>query len=95
MAIILIGCDATADREIKRAEQALDEALNVSADAYAPDDYSTAEELFQEAVALARDNRILEARNVAINAKLRAEDARKKAEERHKIMEEQSRKLGR
>lgn len=95
IAFVLVGCDTTADRELNRAERALDEALDVNADAYASDDYVAAEELLIEAAELARDNRIQEAREAAIKCKLRAEDAKKKALERHRIMEEEADRLGR
>ncbi len=91
----LSGCDTTADRELARAEKALEAAMEVSADAHATDDYNKAEEYFQEAVELSHDNRVQEARAAAIKAKLRAEDARKKAEERLRILESEMEKLGR
>ncbi len=92
---LLWGCDTTANREIARAEKALDEALEVNADAYATEDYNAATELFQDATALAADKRIQEARTAAIKAKIRAEDAKKKAEERHKILEGEMERIGR
>ena len=91
----LIGCDTTAERELNRAEVALDKALDVNADAYASDDYMAAEELLIEASDLAKDSRIQEARAAAIKSKLRAEDAERKALERHKIMEAEMERLGR
>ncbi len=81
----LSGCRTTADREITRAERAIDEALDYNADAYATDDYNAAEELLREAVDLQDDGRIEEARHSAIKSKLRAEEALKKAKEVHRI----------
>lgn len=91
----LAGCDTTAERELRRAEKALEEALDISADAYATEDYTAAEELFQEAVELSDNDRIQEARAKAIKAKLRAEDALKKAEERIRILNLEMDRLGR
>lgn len=95
VAVSLVGCDTTADRELRRAEKALDEALEINADAYATDDYRRAEELLEEAAALANDGRIQEAREAAIKCKLRAEDAKRKAEERHQILDAEMDELGR
>ncbi|MFH0765288.1 MAG: hypothetical protein V2A61_02595 [Calditrichota bacterium] len=95
IAVSLSGCDTTADRELRRAERALNEALEVNADSYATDDYTAAEELFQEAMELSRNNRIQEARAAAIKVKLRAEDAQRKAEERHRILQDEMDRLGR
>lgn len=93
--LILAGCDTSAERELKRAEKALDEALAFNADAYATDDYNAAEALMNEAAELSADNRIQEARQAAIKAKLKAEDAKRKAEERHKILSDEMDQLGR
>ncbi|MFC2150155.1 hypothetical protein ACFLQV_01500 [Calditrichota bacterium] len=93
--LLIMGCDTTANRELQRAEKALDEALDLSADAYASDDYMAAEELLMEAEELANDNRIQEARQAAIKAKLRAEESMKKAQEYHRIMEDEADRLGR
>lgn len=89
----LIGCDTSADRELRRAERAIDEALDVGADQYASEDYNRAEELLTEADELAKENRIQEAREVAIRAKLRAEDAKKKADEYQLILAEEEERL--
>jgi len=94
-AIVLCSCDTTADRELGRAERALNDALEVNSDSYAPEDYTAAEELFQEAMDLSRDNRIQEARATAIKAKLRAEDAKRKADERHRILQDEMDRIGR
>lgn len=91
----LSGCDISAERELKRAERALEEAMQVSADAHATEDYNKAEEFFQEAVELNNDNRIQEARSAAIKSKLAAEDAKLKAEERMRILDSEMEKLGR
>ncbi|NQT33615.1 DUF4398 domain-containing protein [bacterium] len=91
----LIGCDVTAERELKRAETAIEEARDLNAEEHATKDYLDAEELLVEAAELARDDRIQEARHVAIRAKLRAEDAASKAQERMNILDEEMRELGR
>jgi len=91
----MIGCDITADRELRRAQDALDAADEVSADAHATADYNMANELFQDAMQLSEDGRIQEARTAAIKAKLRAEDAEMKAKERLRILNEALDKLGR
>lgn len=95
VAFTFSACDTTADRELKRAERALDEALHFNADAHAPDDYIEAENLLQDAMELSRNKRIQEAREAAVKAKLRADDARRKAEERMRILDDESRRLGR
>lgn len=93
--LTFMGCDTSAERELKRAEKALEAAMEVSADAYATEDYNKAEEAFREAVELSHDNRIQEARQAAIKAKLHAEDATGKAEERMRILDDEANRLGR
>ncbi len=95
LSLSLVGCDTTAERELQRAEEALLEAEEYSAEEHATEDFIRAEELLSEAAELARDNRIQEAREVAIKAKLRAEDAMLKAKERAKILEAEMEKIGR
>jgi len=90
-----VGCDVSAERELKRAERALDEALELAADRHATEDYEAAEELLIEAAELAKDKRIQEARMAAIKSKLRAEDAKRKAKERVMILEAEMEELGR
>lgn len=92
-AVSLSGCDTSADRELRRAETALDEALDVGADRYATDDYQAAETYLVEAADLARENRIQEARSLAIKSKLRAEDATRKAKEYQQILQEEEERL--
>jgi hypothetical protein len=94
LAGLIVGCDTNAERELRRAEKALDDAMAVNADAYATEDYNEAEAAFDEAQQLAKDNRIQEARTAAIKAKLSAEDARRKAEERKAILESEMDRLG-
>ncbi len=91
----LTGCDVTAERELQRAERAIEEARDLNAEEHATEDYLAAEDLLVEAAELARDDRIQEARHVAIKAKLRAEDAAGKAQERMKILDEEMQELGR
>ena len=95
VSFVSVGCDTTAERELRRAEAALDDANEVSADAHATNDYMAAEEYFQEAIALSEDGRIQEARTAAIKAKLRAEDATLKAKERLRVLNQEHDKLGR
>jgi len=95
VSFMTVGCDTTSERELRRAENALDDATEVSADAYATDDFVAAEELFQEAIALSEDGRIQESRTAAIKSKLRAEDATRKAKERLKALNAEHEKLGR
>jgi len=90
----LAGCETNADIELKRAEKALNEALAVGADASASDDYMKAEQLLIEAQELARNNKILEARQTAVEAKIIAEDARNKAVEMQKILDDEASRLG-
>ena len=90
----LVGCETTADIELRRAEKALNDALEVGADASASDDYIKAEEMLIKAQELARDNKILEARQVAVEAKVIADDAKRKAEERQLILEQEAERLG-
>jgi len=95
LAVALIGCDTTAERELKRAEKAINEAQQANAEEYATEDYLKAEQYLVEAVELAQDNRIQEARQLAIKAKLSAEDGLRKAQERQRIMESEMDRLGR
>ncbi len=90
---ILAGCDTSAERELRRAEQSLDMAQQYGAEQYATEDYMAAQELLVEADQLARENRIQEARSLAVKAKLRADDALRKAKEYQKILEEEEDRL--
>ena len=92
---ISVGCDTTADRELRRAEEALDSATDYDAEEHATDDFKAADEYFQEAMELNDDGRIQEARTAAIKAKLRAEDAERKAKERISVLNQEHDKLGR
>ena len=94
-AAVLIGCDTTAERELKRAEKAINEAQQANAEEYATEDYLAAELNLNEAVELAHNNRIQESRQAAIKAKLRAEDALRKAKERQNILDAEMDELGR
>ncbi len=92
--LIFSGCETSADIELKRAEKAINEAQAVGADATASEDFSSAEQLLSEAQELARSNKILEARQTAIEAKVRADDAKTKALEQAKILDDEAQKLG-
>ena len=92
-AITITGCDTSADSEIKRAEQALNDAFEAGAELHATKDYFAAEGYLNEALELERDNRILEARTLATKAKRRAEDAKKKAEEHLRSLEKESERI--
>lgn len=95
LSLSLISCDTTAERELRRAEEAILAAEQYDAEEHATDDFTKAENLLTEAAELAKDNRIQEAREVAIKAKLAAEDAMLKAQERAKILEAEMDKIGR
>lgn len=95
ISLTLTSCDTTSDRELRRAEKALDEALDLGADAYATEDYNAADELLQEAHALVKDNKIQASRDAAIRSKLKAEDAKSKAAERVRILNDEADRLGR
>ncbi len=92
---VSVGCDTTAERELRRAEAALDDAVEVDAEEHATDDFKAADELFQEAMEHNEDGRIQEARTAAIKSKLRAEDAMRKAEERLRVLNQEHDQLGR
>ena len=95
LSLSLIGCDTSAERELNRAEEAINAAQDFNAEEHATDDYLKAEELLVEAADLARDGRVQEAREAAINSKLAAEDAMRKAKERMRILEAEMEELGR
>lgn len=89
------GCDTTADRELNRAQEALDKALHVGADEHATEDYTRAEQLLVQAQEMARQGKVSEARRLAVEAKILADDAYSKALERQKILEEEASRIGR
>lgn len=93
LALAAGGCDTTADRELQRANEALEAAREVGADEHATEDYNAAEEAFAQAQQLARDQRVAEARSMAVKAKILAEDARNKAVERQRILEAEMERL--
>ncbi|MBM3328750.1 MAG: DUF4398 domain-containing protein [Calditrichaeota bacterium] len=92
--LLAVGCDTTADRELQRAEEALNAALRAGADASASEDYNKAEQLLVLAQEKAQLKEISEARRLAIESKILAEDALKKAEERERILEAESERIG-
>ena len=94
-ALLAAGCDTTAERELARAEAALDDAARANASEFASDDYNAAEAAFAEAQSLAANNHVQEARSMAIKAKILAEDAKHKAEERQRILESEMERIGR
>ena len=75
LSVTSIGCDVSAERELRRAQAALEAADEIDAEAYAAEDFMEAEEYFEEAMAADEDDQVQEARRLAIKAKLRAEDA--------------------
>lgn len=93
-AFAFTGCETSADPELKRAEKSLNEALSIGADASASEDYQKAEQLLIQAQELAKDGKILEARQTAVEAKVIADDAKTKAQEQAKILEEEAGRLG-
>lgn len=89
------GCDATADRELKRAQEALDQAQDMGADAHAFDDFRKAEEFFEQAMEANDNNKVQDARALAIKAKLKADDAMSKTKDRVSALKEEQSRLGR
>ena len=94
-ALLAVSCDTTAERELARAETALNEAARANASEFASEDYNAAEAAFVEAQQLAADNRVQESRAMAIKSKILAEDAKLKAEERQRILESEMDRIGR
>lgn len=95
LSVATIGCDVSAERELRRAQASLDIADEMDAEAYAAEDYMAAEELFEEAMAASEDDQVQEARRLAIKAKLRAEDAIDKTKDRLRSLEAEQERLGR
>lgn len=92
---LLTSCDTSADRELHRAEEALNAADAIDAEAHAPEDYMKAEELFEEAMSANEKGLVQETRRLAIQAKLRAEDAADKTKDRQRALEAEQDRLGR
>ena len=94
-ALFIIGCDTTADRELHRAQDAMDAAEEIGAEEYATDDFRRAYDYFQEAMDASDRGEIQEARRLAIKAKLGFEDATTKTEERMRTLQSEHERLGR
>lgn len=94
-ALFIIGCDTTADRELRRAQDAMDAAEQVGAEEHATDDFRRGYEQFQQAMEANDEGEIQEARRLAINAKHLFEDATTKTEERLLTLQSEQEKLGR
>jgi len=95
LAFTFSGCDSSADRELKRAQEALDQAQEMGADSHAFDDFRKAEEFFEQAMEANDDGKIQDARSFAIKAKLKAEDAMSKTKDRMSSLDEEKSRLGR
>jgi len=85
------GCDFSARRDLKRAEKALRQADELNAEFWAEPEYRKAQKAFDDAMDLARERKINEARDkatVAVDwareaamwAKIRAEEMQKEKE---------------
>jgi len=94
-ALLAVGCDSTADRELKKAQEALDAAQAMGADAQAFDDFRRAEELFEQAMEANENGKVQDARKYAINAKIKAEDAMSKTKDRLNSLEAEREQMGR
>lgn len=93
-ALLFVGCDATADREMKKAQEALDAAQEMGADAHAFEDFRKAEENFERAMEANEEGKIQDARNFAIKAKIQAEDAMSKTKDRMTSLDAERQNLG-
>jgi len=88
------GCPKRPDAEINAAKEALKAAREAEAPKYAPEEYQSAEELLNRAIAQSEEKKYNEARSSAISSKERADMARelalkRKAEEAQKPPQEE------
>lgn len=88
------GCDFSARWDLRHAEKALKDADNVQAEYWAETEYRKAQKAFDEAVALAHNRNINEARDMAQNALTWAEEAINLSITRRQEMEEERDGLG-
>jgi len=86
---LVAGCDWGARWDLMRAEKLLKECDRLNAEFWDEKDYRKAQKLFDEAVDLARERRINEARDKAAEAKDWAEEAIMWAKVRAAEMEEE------
>lgn len=77
--LILSGCPKRPDAEINAAKDALKAAKEAEAPKYAPDEYQSAEEMLNKAIAQAEEKKYDDARSSAISAKERADLAKELA----------------
>jgi len=89
IAIAFIGCASSAEEELEKAEQMLDEALAFGGADIASNDYQKAQELFSEAMDLLQNERRREARSKAKKSILCAEDAINRAKKHKKALEDE------
>jgi len=88
-AIVMSGCDISARWDLRRAERALKEADNAHAEQWAEREYRKAQKYLVEAMDLARERKINEARDAALEAKDWAEEATDLAIRRAEEMEKE------
>ncbi len=77
--MLSLNCVKRPDAEINAAKDALNAAKEAEAPKYAPDEYQSAEEMLNKAIAQVEENKYKEAKASAISAKERADLARELA----------------
>ncbi len=77
--MLSLNCVKRPDAEINAAKEALKAAKEAEAPKYAPDEYQSAEEMLNKAIAQVEENKYKEAKASAISAKERADLARELA----------------
>lgn len=87
--LVFTGCPKRPDAEINAAKDALKAAKEAEAPKYAPDEYQSAEEMLNKAIAEAEENKYKEAKASAISAKERALLAKELAIKRKAEQEKQ------
>jgi len=92
--LLINGCDFSARADLKRAEKALNTADALNAKFWAEPEYRKAQKAFDEAVTLANEQLVNEARDWALKAKDWAEDAAMLAQQRQEDMEREKEGLG-
>lgn len=93
-AVVVTGCDTSANRDLRRAEKLLKEADKYHAELWAEHEYRKAQSLFVEAMDLAKVKYVNEARDKAAECELWAQEAVDLARMRFFEMEKEKDRLG-
>lgn len=92
--LLILGCDVSARRDLRNAEKLLKKADELHAERWAEKEYHLAQKFFTEAMDLARERKINEARDAAAISREWCEEAINWSKIRAAEMEKEKQRLG-